>query len=72
MRISKVNIFLPILAFLLGSFAILIAVLDTMDNTFDFWIGYLIGPIFLFYAFKGNQGFLNTRWFKNYGKKFNE
>ena len=72
MRGKRFSIFLRILAFVLGSVFILFAILGFFENSGILYIGYFFSTLFLFYAVKGNEGFLNTRWFKNYGEKINK
>ena len=58
-----------VIAAILGTLVLGLSVFMAFIGNFDLWVGLFIGPMFLIYAFAGNDGLLESRFLSTYGKK---
>jgi hypothetical protein len=69
----KTNLILRTLAFITGALMLGMALFDIVFlSSLELWVGFFIGPLFLYYSVKGNNGLLKYRWLSRYGRKFND
>lgn len=68
MGVGIINTIFRVLAFLLGLAFLAMASFMVYMGNFDLWVGFILGPLLVFYSIYGNKGLLGNRWLSGYGR----
>ena len=69
MEEQKTNLILRVLAFIVGTAFLLGAILSIFLSSLGMWAGLVLGPLFIYYSFVGNQGLQKSKRLSSYGNK---